>query len=711
MQPTKMKFSTLLLFIGVLTLIPGSLSAQFTVKDLLSYPETDNLVTAPEKGATAWVFNEAGKRNIFYSEDAGKSVRQLTRYTADNGQVISALSFSPDGAYLIYLYGGEPGGNWSTSTPVNPSSDPEGTKFELLSLEIASGKIVQLAENPDNAHPSFAPGSHTVTFIKKGKVFVVPADGSEQPRQLFEARGNMHSPVWSPNGEKLAFVSSRGSHSFVGVFFKNEQQIKWIDPSFTSDLSPKWSPSSNDSLVFVRRVMFYDEEHTVLKRKPNPWEIRIADIRKEGSKSLWKSPHTLNGSAPTTHGGFNLHWAASGHIVFLATLDNWPHLYSVPVTGGEPLLLTSGNFMVEHAQLSPDGQHLIFSANTGPDSQDIDRRHIGWVPVDKPDMKILTPGDGLEVTPAFVDTDNRIAFLSATPFRPTLPAFSSIATPDDSKLVGEDKLSELFSSRHLVQPQQVIFKSTDGQEIHGILFEGKGNVAKKPAILSIHGGPMRQMTLGWNYSSYYAAQYAVNQWLADRGFTVLWINYRMGIGYGNEFHHPPMAGGKGAAEYKDILASGQWLAARPDIDTRRIGVYGGSYGGYLTALALGKNSDIFAAGVDIHGVHSRLPRQPFSSRIDKADDAAEADSLAWESSPVAHTKNWTSPVLLIHGDDDRNVNFDESIDLLKKLDQQKVEVETLVIPDDTHHFLKHANLIKVYENTTEFLNRKLGNQL
>src|SRR5512133_3921763 len=111
------------------------------------------------------------------------------------------------------------------------------------------------------------------------------------------------------------------------------------------------------------------------------------------------------------------------------------------------------------------------------------------------------------------------------------------------------------------------------------------------------------MRLGWHYMFYYANAYAVNQYLASRGFVVLSVNYRLGIGYGYEFHQPPHGGARGAAEYQDVLAGAKYLQSRNDVDPTRIGIWGGSYGGYLTALALARNSDLFSAGVDLHGVH------------------------------------------------------------------------------------------------------------
>src|SRR3989442_14045667 len=119
----------------------------------------------------------------------------------------------------------------------------------------------------------------------------------------------------------------------------------------------------------------------------------------------------------------------------------------------------------------------------------------------------------------------------------------------------------------------------------------------------MHGGPMREMLLGWHYRDYYHNSYAMNQYLASRGYMVLSVNYRSGIGYGRAFRLAPHRGARGASEYQDIVAGAKYLQSRDDVDKKRIGLWGGSYGGYLTALGLARNSDIFAAGVDFHGVH------------------------------------------------------------------------------------------------------------
>jgi dipeptidyl aminopeptidase/acylaminoacyl peptidase len=193
---------------------------------------------------------------------------------------------------------------------------------------------------------------------------------------------------------------------------------------------------------------------------------------------------------------------------------------------------------------------------------------------------------------------------------------------------------------------------------------------------------------------------------------VLSVNYRLGIGYGREFHHPERAGFAGASEYQDVVAGAHFLQSLPSVDGKRIGIWGGSYGGYLTALALARNSDLFKSGVDLHGVHDwSLLMDEWTgkqgSRFEKGD-RDKAMEVAWNSSPDAQIEGWKSAVLLIQGDDDRNVPFQQTVDLARRLEERNLPFEELVIPNEIHGFLRHATWLRVDEATAHFLSRTLG---
>jgi dipeptidyl aminopeptidase/acylaminoacyl peptidase len=315
-------------------------------------------------------------------------------------------------------------------------------------------------------------------------------------------------------------------------------------------------------------------------------------------------------------------------------------------------------------------------------------------------------GDGIEFPPV-EPAEGVVAYFRSGPRETGRAAIKAgSAAPRDA---APDAIPAEYAEKEQVVPHQVIFPASDGMQIHGQLFLPPNlSAGKHPALVFFHGGSRRQMLLGWHYMGYYNNAYGMIQYLASKGYIVLSVNYRSGIGYGLNFREALNFGATGASEYNDVMGAGLYLASRPDVDTKRIGVWGGSYGGYLTAMALSRSSDLFAAGVDFHGVHDWSARGG-SVANPNLDPAMQADlvRVAFESSPIASVKTWRSPVLLIHGDDDRNVNFTQTIHLVEALRAQGTEFQELIFPDEVHSFLLHQSWLKAYHATEEFFVKKL----
>ncbi|HEY5491854.1 MAG TPA: prolyl oligopeptidase family serine peptidase, partial [Gemmatimonadaceae bacterium] len=147
----------------------------------------------------------------------------------------------------------------------------------------------------------------------------------------------------------------------------------------------------------------------------------------------------------------------------------------------------------------------------------------------------------------------------------------------------------------------------------------------------------------------------------------------------------------------DVLAGAMYLRSRDDVDASRLGIWGLSYGGLLTSQALARNSDVFVAGVDYAGVHL------YGSSLDTA-------ALSFKSSAVGSIDKWKSPVLLVQGDDDRNVDFAQMVGLVQLLRARNIYYELTVIPDDTHESLLHKNWVDTWERTDIFLKRFVWNK-
>jgi len=706
----KLRYSMpILLWLFLAPPIAGAAArSDFTLAQMLHYPYASQLASAEQGDVIAWVRNVDGVRNIWVAHGPAFAPLQVTHYTEDDGQELTQLTFSPDGARLVFVRGGDHDSNWPAEGNLepDPNSSPQQPETAIWTVPLTGGAPRKIDEGDE---PTISTRGQ-LAYTKDHHVWTAPF-GDGKPERLFFDRGRNVELRWSPDGSRLAFVSNRGSHSFIGIFTSKDSPLVYLAPSTDRDASPRWS-ADGTQVAFVRQAGEGGAPDPILTQVPHRWSIWVAPAGGGLGHSVWHSPDTLAGSYPDVEGEANLHWMAGDRLVFLAYLDDWPHLYSIPTAGGTALLLTPGAFMVEHVAESRDRRFMIYDANTGSTAGDDDRRHLFSVPVDRAGAVALTSGETLEWTPVSAAAD-RVAFVAAGAKEPPSIGIVELSGSHRTALAA-GTLPADFPLARLSVPKQVIFHAADGTAIHGQLFENgaMSSPVRKPAVIFVHGGPPRQMLLGWHYMDYYSNAYAVNQYLAAHGFVVLSVNYRLGIGYGRAFHQPDHAGYAGAAEYQDIVAGAQFLQTLPSVDGSRIGIWGGSYGGYLTALALARNSDLFKAGVDLHGVHdwSQLMDDiagKASIRYEKGD-REKAMEIAWTSSPDAAIDSWKSPVLLIQGDDDRNVPFQQTIDLARRLEARRLPFEEMVIPNEIHGFLRHDSWLRVDEATVAFLRRTLG---
>lgn len=682
----------------------GLLIAAFSLTSLLSYPYPSNLTSGADGKTIAYTLNERGVRNVFVANAPDYTPRMVTNYTADDGQELTNLKISSDGKYVVYVRGGDHDSNWPAPVPPNAALNPSAQQMEVWSVPLATpAKPISLGSGDA---PAISPDNKRVAFLAADQsVMSASLDGSVKADRLFFDEGQDSDLQWSPDGSALAFVSTRTDHSFIGVYRDAKTPLVFISPSTSQDIQPRWSPDGTH-VAFLRvpgsgGAPVPDFAFTVTR-----WAVWVGDARSGNASRVWSSGNSLRSSFPDNFDPA-LRWTNADRLTFTSSADGWPHLYAVSPNGGSARLLTPGAFWVEDTALSADGRSLLFSANTGKTPGDFDRRHIFSVDVASAAVKELTRGPSSEWSPA--GTSDAVAVVAADAKQPPLVAIvpSNGGTP---RVLNRDRLPAEFPQSQLVVPKSVTFRSPDGWTAHGQLFEAAGGAAKKPAVIFVHGGPPRQMLTTWHYMDYYSNGYAVNQYLANHGFVVLSVNYRLGIGYGYGYSHPARWGPTGASEYNDVLGGNAFLRSMSAVDGKRIGIWGGSYGGYLTALALARNSNRFCTGVDWHGVHDwstteSLPDPPV--RYETVNIKKER-RIAWESSPDSSVAKWRSPVLLVQGDDDHNVRFHQTVDLARRLDTAHVPYEEVVLPNEIHGFLRYASFLKVDQATTDYLTRHLS---
>jgi len=667
-------------------------SHPFSLEEVLSAPYPMNLVSAKKADRIAWIFHSEGARNVWTASAPDFLPVNLTRYVKDEVFEIPEIEITDDGSLVIYVRGGNPNKEgWVT----NPTSDPDGVEQAIWAVRTDGGNPWRVCAGNN---PVVSSCGKWILVTKDNLIYRVAlrdpssSGGVPQPELLFKARGKNRSPRFSPDGKKIAFVSDRDDHSFIGVFELKTRRITWLAPSVDLDSDPVWSPDGR-SIAFFRYPGRQYNEVIDFWNPPTP-SIWVADAESGEAKEIWNP----QGAQPKYYTVRNLIWTANNRILFTAEHDNWNHFFSLSPKGGEPIELTPGEGEVEHFHLSSEGKTLFFSSNLA----DIHGRHIFKVSTEGGKIVQLTQGKTIGCYPVALASGDKVAFMYATSRHPM-----SIALVPSSggkiEVIAPRKLPEKFPLNELIEPELVIVKAPDGLDIPCQFFLPRGVKPgeKRPGIIYVHGGPIRQMLLGWHYMEFYSEAYGINQYFASRGYVVLSINFRCGIGYGRSFRIPPNAGRKGASEYQDVVAGARYLQSRAEVDAEKIGIWGLSYGGLLTAMALARNSDIFKAGVDLAGVHDWSARGAGTM-------SAEERKIAFESSPVASVNNWISPVLFIHGDDDRNVDFSQTVDIVQKLRAKgDVHIELLVRPDEPHEFLLYKNRMDAYNATFEFLDRFL----
>jgi len=722
---------------GTAAIPQASGSGPYTIEQILAPGYPVELAAAQGTDRIAWVAYERGMRNIYTAAAPDFEPVRLTDVEIDDGNDMTSVRVSNDGSMIVFVRGHTPNREgWIA----NPTSDADGAERAIWGVRSSGGPAWRIAEG---AGPALSPNGRWVLFTRDGQIHRAPVDANlaaardgDADTRLFTAFGNNGNPVWSPDGSKIAFVSQRGDHSFIGIYDVDRRKVSYLAPGVDYDSSPTFSPDGT-RVAFVRRPGEPfgqqvaggggggggrggggrgggggggDQAPGGLRRAAfaggYTLSFWVADVATGAGREFWHAAPGDNSFAPN---GFE--WAGD-NVIFRAEPGNWRHHYSVAVPAAAeipaspygrvfstsepsgastatPIDLTAGEGIAEFVSVSPDGRYLFYATNVG----DIDRRHIWRTPTAGGEPVQITRGDEIETYPAALASGG-FATLTASFNRPLSVAVVREGTSDPEVIYPE--LSEEFPAAHHVVPENVVLTAADGLEFHNQLFlppdiqPGE----RRPAMLFTHGGPVRQMLLGYHYMHFYHMAYAINQYFASQGYVTISVNYRSGVGYGREFRNAPDTGGRGNSEYQDVLAAGQYLQSRPDVDPERIGLWGLSYGGILTAQGLARNSDIFSAGFDLAGVHLR-------------GNSIEDGDVSYESSAIGAIDGWRSPVLLLHGDDDRNVAFGQTVGLVQLLRAKGVYHELIVFPDDVHDSLLYDRWLLAFNAGDDFFHRFL----
>src|SRR5258708_5322823 len=396
-------------------------------------------------------------------------------------------------------------------------------------------------------------------------------------------------------------------------------------------------------------------------------------------------------------------------IAFLSDQDGWDHIYVMPASGGDAVQITKGHFEAWRPAWSHDSTRIAFDANLEDRPGD---RAIGIVRIgDDPShgtVTYVTTGPGTNIEPHWSEGDGRLVYQHTDTHNSA--DFFTIGTNAGAQPVRlTDSIPAGIDRSKFVEPQFVHYPGPDGQQVPGWLFVPKNldRTKKHPAIIWIHGDGVNQNYDGWHVQRNYAVYYSFHQYLLQQGYVVFAPDYRGSIGYGRDWRNGVFmdVGGKDA---KDAWMSANYLKTLPYVDSDRIGIWGLSYGGFFTLIAMTDQPKLFRAGVDVAGVvdYVMYYSDPYhgdwtASRIGTPEQNPQVYANA---SPISHIDRLERPLLVLHRPSDVNFPYLESVWLIDEaLKKGKGDLLSFMMyPGEFHYFTRAHVLLDAWHRVDDF---------
>ena len=570
------------------------------------------------------------------------------------------------------------------------SSNLDGV-FNLYEIPFnGAGQPKQLTSSKTNA--IFAIG-----YLPDGRILYSSDQGGNELNHIY-LRGKDGTVKDLTPAEKTKFQFGGLSHDRKSFFYQSNQRNKAAFDVYEMDLA-----TMKPTLLFENPGGFFpgdlspDKRYIALAKTltTSNGDVYLYDTQTKENKLLTK--HT--GEVSNDPDGFT----PDGKKLLISTNEGNEFYYvkAYDLASGQSTVLDKANWDISGDYLSYRGRYRILSVNNDARTElKIIDTHTNQ-PIKLP---ALPGGDvtGVNIT----DSESRMTFYVNSSNSPATLYSYDFKSGKVTPLVRG--LNPEINAEDLVSGEVIRYKSFDGMEIPALLYKPKDARAgdKLPAILSIHGGPGGQTRL--NYSP-------IVQYLVNNGYVVLAVNNRGSSGYGKTFFAADDRK-HGDADLKDCVESKKFLAATGYVDPTKIGIMGGSYGGYMTLAGLAFTPDEFAVGVDIFGVANWLRTLnsmpewwgPQRDALFKEIGHPKTDSVAlYNKSPLFHTNRIKKPLLVIQGANDPRVLKIESDEIVANVKKNGVPVEYVTFPNEGHGFVKKENEITAYKAIKEFLDKYL----
>ena len=588
--------------------------------------------------------------------------------------VWGGIDLSPDGSEVAF--------SWNRS----------GT-FEIYSVPLDGERIFQLTDAKERSvWPRWSPDARQLAFLRdrggdeQFDIWLVDRDG-EHERNLTNEPGVMHRDIaWSPDGTKLVYTANSGGKAFgIQVIDLATGEKRAITDGSRDDMQPRWSPDGTLLVFWSRRETTRTNADLYVVASTGGETTRLET--REGKDGESTDPQ----------------WSPDGTRISFTTDTRGRH---------EIALASYAEREVRRVEHMTDSIHDEYGAVWRPDGRALAYLHNEDAAVSLRRVFAVSHADhavsdipGMHLSPDIGPNSDTTAFMFSSPSRPW-DVFVTGERAIEARALTRS-LPAAIDPATLVEPSHVRYPGADGEDVPALLFlpyaEALRGEKIPPAIINIHGGPTAQHHREWNVAT---------QVFVNAGFVVLEPNPRGSTGYGKKWREANR-GDWGGKDLEDIARGAAWLGDQKLADPARIGVYGGSYGGYLTLMSLALRPDRFAAGVSVVGVVS-WKTMAETTRGDLRDylirefgDPTKDAELYRERSPLTHASKIRAPLLILQGENDPRVPRSEAEQVVKALRDSGKPHEYHVYPGEGHGFRVTENRIDALRRALDWFDRYL----
>jgi dipeptidyl aminopeptidase/acylaminoacyl peptidase len=701
-----------------------------TIEQLIDIRHPSNPMWSPDGRHVVFVWDRAGVSKVYVADAAqAASPRELPAA----GSQLSGAFWSADGAALMLPKDGD---LWRVPIDGSTASAAWTTPaVESTIVPSPDGKRVAFVRGAAGAAPGNAGGN-------RGGRGRGGAGGSElfvrslaDGRETLVVRADNH-PIgglsWSPDGQTLVFNDlnppirheQTPDYSGVKIIYTITENV----PGETSAVSAAGgTPTSLGVIGGFGGRRWLDARHFLADRTSPDFKRRTTSLVDVGGgapkvlhedvkEKFWSITGDANAGAQPSPDG---KW-----IAFLSDRDGWDHLYvqrSASLSGerNDAIQITKGKFEAWRPTWSPDSTKIAFDANE-PDHYGDRHLYVANINGNPAAATIaqVTSGKGTDTAPQWSPDGNRLLYQHTDPQNSAdlyvIDAAARLKPSRSDALRLTNSMPSTMDRASFVEPEMVNYAGPDGQQVPAWLFVPKNldRSKKHPAIVWIHGDGVNQNYDGWHVQRNYAVYYGFHQYLLQKGYVVIAPDYRGSIGYGRDWREGVYmdVGGKDA---KDAWMAANYLKTLNYVDTDRVGVWGLSYGGFFTLIAVTDQPKLFRAAVDVAGVvdYAMYYEDPYhggwtASRIGTPQ---QNPSVYANASPLAHVDRLERPLLVLHGTSDVNVPYLHSVRLIDELLKKgKGDLASfMTYPGEFHYFTREHVLRDAWHRVDDFFDANL----